>query len=84
MLIVAPPELPALEPRALLIARDLVFRAGIRVIATRAPCGFAIARSRSALVQRGARSLRRRPGAAALEPEQRDVGLCLLQLRQRR
>jgi len=51
LFVVATPELLALEPRAFLVARDLILRARIHMIAAGPPRGLAVARPRSPLVQ---------------------------------
>jgi hypothetical protein len=74
--------LSLLEPRALLVARELVSRARIFVRAARTPVRVSARRLSPALDEREARGLRRLPQLAAVEPAQRDVLLRALKLMQ--
>src|SRR5262245_29687286 len=82
LLVVAPPELLALEPRAFLITGHLVLRPRVFMVAAGPPAGLAVPRPRSALIQRSACFLLRRPRPPAFKPVQRHIRLRLLELRQ--
>lgn len=80
------PALACFEPGTFLVAADLEARAGVRVIAARPPVTVApaVAAGATLRLQRLERRFRRVPELPAVEPAQRDVGLRVLQLLQRR